>query len=118
MVSAEGVVAVADRRSDSRRWRMAVAFVQEFKIEDRSTKNYDEIARRLDDEPTPAGLIVHSAGFDEDAGVFRIFDIWESQQQADRFQEHVMEIVGEAVPPDAAMPTRTAVYELHDVVKP
>lgn len=96
---------------------MAVAFVQEFKIEDHSTKNYDEIAKRINAEPMPAGLIVHSAGFDDAAGVFRIFDVWESQQQADRFQAHVMEIVGDVVPPDAPEPTRTAVYELHDVVK-
>jgi hypothetical protein len=97
---------------------MAVAFVQEFAIEDRSTTNYDEIAKKLDAEPTPAGLIFHSAGFDDAAGVFRVFDVWESQQQAERFQQHVMEIVGDAVPADAAPPTRTAVYELHDVVKP
>ena len=30
----------------------------------------------------PDGLVSHSAGFDEDAGVFRVFDIWESQAHA------------------------------------
>src|SRR5207302_729916 len=58
---------------------MAVAFIQEFKIQgdDRSTTNYDTVSERLNtrNDP-PEGGIVHTAGFDEDAGVFRIFDVW------------------------------------------
>src|SRR5512132_2690574 len=33
------------------------------------------------------GLIVHTAGFDKDAKVFRIMDVWESQDHAERFIE-------------------------------
>src|SRR5439155_11884485 len=59
---------------------MAVAFVQEFEITsgDRSTSNYDAVASRLQGE-APEGLIVHTAGWDEEHGVFRILDVWESR---------------------------------------
>jgi hypothetical protein len=95
---------------------MAIAFIQEFAVqgEDRSTTNYDSIAERLGSGPPAEGLIFHSAGFDEDAGVFRIFDVWKSQEQAERFQERVMEMVGDSIPPEAAPPTRTTFYKLHD----
>src|SRR6266550_7828479 len=67
---------------------MAVAFIQEFKIQgdDRSTTNYDTVSERLNtrNDP-PEGGIVHTAGFDEDAGVFRIFDVWETREQGERF---------------------------------
>src|SRR6266568_9519779 len=67
---------------------MAVAFIQEFKIQgdDRSTTNYDTINERLNtrNDP-PEGGIVHTAGFDEDAGVFRIFDVWETREHGERF---------------------------------
>jgi len=101
---------------------MAVAFVQEFTIDpdgDRTTTNYDAIQERLGtrDNP-PAGGIFHSAGFDEEAGVFRIFDVWETREQAERFMdERVMPVVEEQMAgrPDAAPPQRQYFYELHDL---
>ena len=97
---------------------MAVAFIQEFAIvdNDHSTTNYDAIAQRIGND-APEGAIVHTAGFDDEAGVFRIFDVWESKDQAERFvNETVMPLVGELAP-DAAQPTRHGYYELHDVIK-
>ena len=52
---------------------MAVAYVQEWPIVDQSTDNYDFIADKIGTGPFD-GLIVHSAGFDEADGVFRIFE--------------------------------------------
>jgi hypothetical protein len=95
---------------------VAVASIQEFAIEDRSTTNYDAISERLRGGPPADGLIVHTAGFDDEAGVFRIFDVWESREQADAFQARVMELVGDLVPDDAPPPKRQAYYELHDLV--
>ena len=67
---------------------MAIAVIQEFPIEgdDRTTTNYDRIQEALGtrDNP-PDGGLVHTAGFDEQAGVFRIFDVWESQQAWEAF---------------------------------
>jgi hypothetical protein len=96
---------------------MPVAFVQEFAIENRSTTNYDAVKESLGDEPIE-GLILHTAGFDDDNNVFRIFDVWESRAQAERFLERVMSIVGSDLPRDVSPPTRQGFYELHDMAKP
>ena len=72
---------------------MAVAYIQEFPIADRSTRNYDFVADKIGDGPFD-GLIAHTAGFDDEAGVFRIFDVWETREQAERFlAEHVQPLV-------------------------
>jgi hypothetical protein len=99
---------------------MPVAFIQEFAIEeggDRSTANYDEVSRRLNTEADPpAGLIIHCAGFDEQAGVFRIFNVWEKEEDGRRFEaERVMPIVLDLVSSGRAgeMPMRESYYTLH-----
>ena len=91
---------------------MSVAFVQEFSSDpgDRSTANYDAVAARLGDV-RPDGLLIHTAGFDDDAGVFRVFDVAESQEQGQRFiDEQVIPIVNEliAAQPEAAAGHRNA----------
>lgn len=101
---------------------MAVAFVGEFAITDRSTANHDYVSERLGDAPID-GLILHTAGFDDENTVFRIFDVWESREQADRFlNERIHPIIDEG--PESfpnsgtfAPPTREAFYELHDIVR-
>ena len=99
---------------------MAVAFVQEFAITDRSTANYDDVNERLGDAPID-GLIVHTAGFDDENNVFRIFDVWETREQADRFlSEKIQPIIDEGPqsfpnPDSFTPPTREAFYELHDI---
>jgi hypothetical protein len=101
-----------------RRAGMAIAVVQEFPIEgdDRTTTNYDRIQEelRVRDDP-PAGGRVHVAGFDEEAGVFRIFDVWESREAWEAFfNDRLMPIVGPLMEQGRAPVTRT--YELHDVM--
>ena len=101
---------------------MAVVYVQEFPINDRSTTNYDFVADKVGDGPFQ-GLIVHTAGFDDEDRVFRILDVWESREDAERFLgEHVQPMVEQgpqAFPnPDSfTQPTRDGFYELHHVVK-
>ena len=102
---------------------MPVVFIQEFEIDgdDRSTTNYDAVSERLNvDAEPPEGLIVHTAGFDEDDGVFRILDVWETREHGERFTRDRLtpimeEMLGEAedVPP----PARDGLYELHNVVR-
>jgi hypothetical protein len=101
---------------------MAVAFVQEFETEaggDRTTTNYDHIFGRLNlQADPPSGLILHTAGFDEDGLVFRVFDVWESQEQARQFiDERLTPILAEGPvnPENAAPPNRQYFYELHNV---
>ena len=101
---------------------VAVVYIQEFPIADRTTTNYDFVADKIGDGPFE-GLIVHTAGYDDDAGVFRILDVWETREHADRFlAEHVQPLVEQgpqAFPdPDAfTMPTRDGFYELHHVAR-
>jgi hypothetical protein len=100
---------------------MAVAYIQEFPAGDHSTTNYDYIAEKIGDGPFD-GLIAHSAGFDEDDGVFRIVDIWETREQAQRFlDEHIQPLVDRGPsafpnPDNFGPPTKDSFYELHDVV--
>ena len=94
---------------------MAVAVIQEFPVQgdDRSTTNYEEIQRALGlDQNPPAGGIAHTAGFDEEAGVFRIFDVWESEEAWNTFfRERLLPVVQPRLDAGAAPPT-TRVYEL------
>ena len=39
----------------------------------------------MDTNP-PDGMIIHTAGSDEEGGVFRILEVWESQEDAARFR--------------------------------
>ena len=101
---------------------MPVAFIQEFRIEgdDRSTTNYDTVTERLNvvADP-PAGAIIHTAGFDEESGVFRIFEVWETREACEKFLgERVMPIVEELIGAgaDAPPPARQSLYELHGFV--
>jgi deoxyhypusine synthase len=67
----------------------------------------------------PEGLIAHTAGRDS-SGVFRIFDIWETSEHAQRFQEErIMPIINELMQQrdDMTPPDVQETYELHDVVR-
>jgi quinol monooxygenase YgiN len=95
---------------------MPVAVVQEFPIEgdDRTTTNYDRVQEALGvrDNP-PAGGLVHTAGFDEQAGVFRIFDVWESEEAWEAFlNDRLMPIVTPMMEEGARAP-ETRVYRLN-----
>jgi hypothetical protein len=93
---------------------MAIAVVQDWIEEetDRSTTNYDAISERLQaqDQP-PAGLLVHTAGFTGNG--FRIFEVWESREDYERFvEERLMPLIQEVAPADDRQPQQT-IYELH-----
>jgi hypothetical protein len=102
---------------------VAVAFIQEFRIinGDTSTTNYDSISAKLGRDK-PSGLIAHTAGFDTDAGVFRIFDVWEDADSAKRFHDEKIPPFldemrsGTTNPEDFRPPDREGIYELHDEI--
>ena len=96
---------------------MPVAIVQDWIEEetDRSTAIYDAVSARLREGVMPPdGLLVHTAGFTGQG--FRIFEVWESREQYDRFvEDRLMPLIAELGTPDAAPPQLTA-YELHGFV--
>jgi hypothetical protein len=98
---------------------MPIAYIQEFPSNgDTSTTNYDAVKAKLNVEgDRPAGMIIHTAGFTAE-GVFRIFDVWDTEEQHARFMsERLMPIVEEVMSADssATRPRETS-YQLHDVV--
>ena len=101
---------------------MAVALVQEFKIvgNDRTTTNYDHVVKTLDlDSNPPTGLIVHTAGWDENAGVFRIVGIWANPAELDSFMRDRLAPIladGPVKPVPREEPDRESIYELHHFV--
>ncbi len=105
---------------------MAIAYIQEFVIEDGdlSTTNYDAVSAALNLEDAPDGLLIHTAGFDLDAGIFRIFDVWETREHGERFINERLNPIIEPMIAAAAEnpaanfdpPTRETWYELHDTI--
>ena len=102
---------------------MAIAFVQEFKIVDgdTSTRNYDAVNAALGLTSAPDGLIAHTAGFDHDRGVFRIFDVWESREAGQRFLDGKIMPIVERMAADRpaeefAPPAAEYWYDLHDTI--
>ena len=98
---------------------MAIALVQEFPIEgdDRTTTNYDAVQEQLGAASAP-GLILQTAGFDEHAGVFRIFAVWESEADWERFRaERLMPVVGPRMASGGRAPEEHT-YVIHHLVNP
>ena len=96
---------------------MPIAYIQEFPSDgDTSTTNYDAVRAKVNIEgDRPDGLIIHTAGFTEE-GLFRIFDVWESEEQHARFMsERLMPLVEERMNSGARRPQESS-YNLHDVV--
>ncbi|GAC1320388.1 MAG: hypothetical protein NVSMB25_12660 [Thermoleophilaceae bacterium] len=101
---------------------MAIALIQEWPADQPGTEMYDAITARMNVHNSPPdGLIAHTAGSDS-SGVWRIFDIWESREAAERFrQERLMPAVHEVASQqggDPAPPSKMDMYELHDVLNP
>lgn len=96
---------------------MAFVVIQEFPIEgdDRTTQNYDRVQEALGTQANPpAAGLVHTAGFDEQAGVFRIFDVWESEAAWNTFfNERLMPVVKPLMEQGGRQPN-TRTYQLHD----
>ena len=99
---------------------MPIALVQEFPVEadDRSTSNYDGVQARLNvSGDPPAGLLLHTAGF-TGTGIFRIFGVWESDEDWQRFrEERLMPAVAPLMESGGSVPTEYT-YELHDLFLP
>ena len=104
---------------------MAIAFIQEFPIVegDTSTTNYDALVSKLDRHGDVRRPCSATPGFDTDAGVFRIFDVWQTREDGERFMTERLEPIIESMiaaatesGEDFAPPAREGWYELHDTM--
>ena len=98
---------------------MAYARYAEFEAsDDRSTPTYDAVQAELGvDQDPPEGLIIHSAGFDDD-GVFRIYEVWETREQAERFfNDRIMPAVMKVSEGNPSQPPIQQLYELHNLIR-
>jgi hypothetical protein len=98
---------------------MAYARYNEFPPSgDRGTPTYDGVQAKLGvAENPPPGLIFHSAGFD-DGGTFRIYEVWESREDAERFfNERILPAINELTGGDPSPPPVQELYELHNLVR-
>ncbi len=98
---------------------MPVASVLEFDVEpgNRSTTNYDALTARLREQGPPKGLIVQAAGFTPE-NIFRVFAVWESAEDVQRFATEVLMPMLRSLPAPAEgarPPDRQYVYALHDL---
>jgi hypothetical protein len=101
---------------------MPWAVMQEWAMGGHDTSGYDAVNARLGaTENPPQGLIVHTAGGTGD-GAFRIFDVWETREQGEKFINERLNPIIEPMAAEAAQdpesdfapPTRETWYELHD----
>jgi hypothetical protein len=83
---------------------------------ERSTTNYDQISGRIRPKAEGAqGFIAHAAGWTGNG--FRIIEIWESEDDCERFfAEVVMPVVMEVSGGDPGRQPATTGYELHNLV--
>jgi hypothetical protein len=81
---------------------------------------YDAVSAKLDVKGNPPdGLVIHAAG--DANGTFQIVEVWESEEQAQRFEDErlgptIGEVAGDGAPSRAEAKITT--YELHNLVKP
>lgn len=93
---------------------MPVAVVHEWAEGGNDTAGYDAIHERVMASGTPDGFRMHAAGATPDGG-FRIFEVWDSQGDFDRFaEERLMPILRE-IGADGNPPSVTS-YELHEYI--
>ena len=90
---------------------MPIAVVQECAEGGNDTSNYDAIHERVTAGDLPDGFLVHTAGATPDGG-FRIFEVWESGEQFQRFVEERLTPIVKELGGEGPEPTTTT-YELH-----
>ena len=95
---------------------MAIAVISE--VPQGTLDMYDAVNRKLEEGGgmQQDGHVFHCVGAMEGGG-FRVFDVWESQEQFDDFRENKLgPAIDEVTGGQAGEPNRT-IYELHNVMQ-
>jgi hypothetical protein len=80
-----------------------------------TTETFDAVSEKVLADGDPEGLLVRAAG-EKSGGGFRVFTVWESAEQYERFREErlipaIREVAGEQA---GSGPPAADVFELHD----
>jgi hypothetical protein len=96
-----------------------VAILLHMEMAETSIGDYDALTRKVGGHgDPPEGLIVHTATPMEGGGV-RVMDVWESQEQLERFEaERIMPAAREVWGEPSGGPPRREITEIHDLWKP
>jgi hypothetical protein len=57
-------------------------------------EEYDKVRARVDADGKPAGLVIHVGALTDD-GKVRLFELWETRDQAEEFSKKVMAVRAE-----------------------
>jgi hypothetical protein len=92
---------------------MAIGVITE--VDDGTLEQYDRVHEKIAAGPPADGLVCHIAAVKKDGG-FRIIEVWESEEQLQRFnQEVVGPAVSEVVGPDSR-PSSEEIFEVHNLI--
>ena len=95
---------------------MAIAVISE--VQQGNLDMYDAVNRKLEEggQRMQEGHVFHCVGAMEGGG-FRVFDVWETQEQFEKFvQEALGPAIDDVTGGQAGEPNRT-IYELHNVMQ-
>jgi hypothetical protein len=84
-----------------------------------TAEQYDAVNKKMNffDDP-PKGLILHSGGQAEN-GNWRVYEVWESKEASDQFdQERLMPALAAVFGDQMQGPPPMEYYELHGLLKP
>jgi len=92
---------------------MAIGVITE--VDQGTLEQYDLVNEKIAAGPPADGLVFHMAAVKEDGG-FRIVEVWESEEQHQRFeQQSVGPAVSEVVGPDTT-PSHREIFEVHNLM--
>jgi hypothetical protein len=95
-----------------------MAFIRIFRPPNTSAEIYDRVNAEVGvEENPPSGLLFHCAGMTD--GSWQIVDVWESEEQARRFdEERLAPALEKVVGMRPTEPLPSTEYQLHKVVRP
>jgi hypothetical protein len=95
-----------------------MAILLHMEMTETSLEDYDALNEKMGKTDPPDGLIVHTVT-PIDSGGIRVMDVWESQEQLERFEEErIMPAAREIWGEPSGPPARRDIVEVHDLWRP
>lgn len=95
-----------------------MAVLLHMEMAETTIEDYDALNEKMGNTDTPEGLIVHTVT-PMDGGGIRVMDVWESQEQLERFEEErIMPAAREIWGEPSGPPRLREITEVHDLWRP